>query len=400
MHQLRVGQWPTIAGNTFRSLRDNSPADGWFPALQDLSWCIARENLSHFDLFFSPHLKKISISVSWTWNDYRAPCGVLPAIVSSISALAPSLLQILLVEDGNREMPWARFKDSFSSVVLRCGPSLTEFASPVSLSDEAVNHLIRLPHLRIWRVKGPPPSYSASSLPLLFPPLVEITLGEGAARGWLSLFERLEDRGSPTQTITPLSGVRKSLKSLKINNIPGLTIDVSFTSPIQIFRNLVDLNVLVSCHNSRNEGQCSFKLNNDDVTKLAIALPRLESLLLGHPCYEDTCATTVACLLPISIHCVKLRKLEIHFNTTNIVDDLKNISEDPRFQELRSLPRCTLTYLRTGQMPLALDEPDFEMVANGMVDIFPSLECCAGAEETWCVISKRIAGFREHGRSR
>lgn len=89
-----------------------------------------------------------------------------------------------------------------------------------------------------------------------------------------------------------------------------------------------------------------FKLNNDDITKLAIALSQLEFLLFGKPCYEYTCATTVACLYLISVHCDKSRWLDIYFDTANIVDDFKNISEDPRFRELRSLPRCTLSHVK------------------------------------------------------
>lgn len=100
-----------------------------------------------------------------------------------------------------------------------------------------------------------------------------------------------------------------------------------------------------------------------------MALPRLEQLFLGRPCFENACATAAACLLPLSIHCVKLQELEIHFNTTNIVDDLENTLDDSRFQELRSLPGCTLWRLIVYRMPLILDEPDFENVANGMISI-------------------------------
>ena len=357
--------------------------------MQDLSWCIARHNLPYADLFFSPHLKKISISMSRSWRGYRAPGSVLPTIASTISVLPTFALQILFMDSSHCEIPWADLKDSFSSVALRCGPSLTEFTSPVSLSEAAINHLIQLPHLRIWRVNGPPPSYSTSSLPLLFPPLVEFTLGEGATRGWLSLFGRLDDRVSTTQGTIPLSRMKESLESLTISDPPDLTIDVSIASPIQIFRNLVHLSVAVHCHGLYN--QCSFKLSNDNVAELVIALPRLEVLFLGHPCHENACATTVNCLLTISVHCVKMRKLEIHFNTTKIVDDLKNLSEDPRFQELCSLPRCSLTCLIAYDTPLTLDGPGFETVANGLVSIFPSLECCAGAKEIWDEISERIA---------
>ena len=129
----------------------------------------------------------------------------------------------------------------------------------------------------------------------------------------------------------------------------------------------------IDCHDEDDVDRCPFKLNDDDVTRFAMAMPQMEWLYLGYPCSKNTCATTVACLLPISVYCVGLQEMDIHFNTTNIVNDLKNISRDPRFQTLRSLPRCSLDYLGVSRMPLAVDSPNFEALVNGMVDIFPSL---------------------------
>ena len=117
---------------------------------------------------------------------------------------------------------------------------------------------------------------------------------------------------------------------------------------------------MVDCHREVHNGPCVFKLNNDNVSELVMALPRLDFLLLGYPCNKNTCATTVACLLPISVHCAGLQSPEIHFNTTNIVDDLENISEDPRFQELRFLQKCALSCLEVHEIPLTIDESEFE----------------------------------------
>ena len=221
------------------------------------------------------------------------------------------------------------------------------FNSLAPLSDASVNHLIQLLHLRIWHIEGPPPNYSTSSLPLVFPPLTESTLGEGAARGWLSFLGHLEGNASTMQGVTPLSRVKDSLTSLNINDFSYPIIDVSFTTPIQIFRNLVQLWVGVYCPGGEEGGQCTFRLDGDEVAKLAMPLPQLKSLSLGIPCPKNICATTVASLLPISVHCIELEDLAIHFNTTSIVDDFGNISKDPKFRELRSLPRCTLSYSLT-----------------------------------------------------
>ena len=379
--------------DAFHKLDLNSPAGGWFPVLQDLDWCITKFNLLYVDLFLSPHLKKIHIFMAHMWRFSGVPHGFPPFIASTISTLPTSTLELLHVDTTClRRVSWAYFKDSFSSVALRCGPSLTQFTSPVPLSDAAVDHLIHLPHLRTWRVEGPPPTYSTSQLPLVFPPLAEFILGEGAAPGWLSLFEHLERGVSATQGVTPLAKLKGSLKYLKVRdfNHPCLILDAAFVSSVQIFWNLAHLDVGVDCPCEYNEGQCTFKLNDGNITKLAMALPRLEYLSLGRPCFENTCTTTVACLLLISVRCPKLERLEIHFNTTNIVEDIQNISWDPRFEELRSLPRCTLSYLGVHHTPLALDKHGFEIVAGGMVDIFPSLEHCQGRDRHWGELSTGI----------
>ena len=383
-------EWSTLGADTFHKLRSNSPAGGWFPALQELSWIITESNLPYADLFILPHLKKVSIYMSWLWRGPNIPHDILPTITSTISSLPTSALKSLLVCVDHRRNSWSCFKDSFSSVVLRCGSSLTELNSSIPLSDAAIDHLIRLPHLRSWSTKGPPPNFPPSSSTLIFPPLTELTLWDNAACRWLPLFERLEHSVPTAQPLTPLSRMKESLKLLSAEYNTGSIIDIPFISALQIFRNLVTLYIEANCHEKGEEGECTFRLNNDDVAEFAMALPRMESLLLGYPCARNTCNTTIACLLQISAYCAKLQELEIHFNTTTIVDDLKDVSEDPRFQVLRSLPRCTLSCLDVYHMPLILNEPGLETLAHGMIDIFPSLERCEGLNHVWNDVSRRI----------
>ena len=362
-----------IVEDTFRKLRLNSPGGVLFPALQRFYWLITESNIPYTDLFFSPYLREIQISPTQSWIGSGVPRAIMPAIASTVAALPASTLRSLRVTYGE---PWADLEDALSSVALRCGPSLTEFVSPIPLSGAAINRLIHLPHLRIWYLGGSPPSYSNLQLPPVFPPLTQFTLWGGGSRDWLSLFKRLERGGSSTQGVTPLSGMKESLETLEFGNSSDLIINALFTTTTQIFRNLVFLYADTSCHEDGFEGPCPFKLDNDNVTRLAMALPRLERLLIGRPCFKNTCATTVACLLPISVHCLELQNLEIHFNTTNIVGDLSDLSENPRFEELRSLPRCSLSCLNIWKTPLTIDESDFEAVVNGMVDIFPCLDSC------------------------
>jgi len=390
MRHIGVDESSDPVEDPYCKLHLNSPVGGWFPALRTLSWSITESNLPYADLFFSPHLEAIFIQVSWSLSLHRIPSDILSTIASTIAILPASALQVLLVEIHCPRIPPLYLKDPLSSVVLRCGPLLTEFSSPIPLSSAAVNHLIQLPHLRTWDTGDPPPTYSPSSLPLVFPPLIKFTLRKHAAHGWLSLFKRLQHGVSTTQGATPLSRVVESLQSLDIESFHDRITDFSFASTIQIFRNLVSLNVGARCHATNGEVQCGFKLDNDNINNLATALPQLESLFLGRVCPENTCATTVVCLLVISVCCIKLQELEVHFNTTNIVEDFKNISEDPQLREASSLPRCTLSCLDVTQMPLTLDEPGLEIVVNGMINIFPALGGFAGREQVWDRLNARI----------
>ena len=376
-----------------RQLRLNTPAGGWFPALRNLSWIIGEYDLPYIDLFFSPHLEAVRIYTPGSWNLSGFPYDILPALTSAISTIPTSALRSLSIGPGPpnaslRATPWAHFRDSLSSVVLRCGPSLVNLSSPIPLSDVAVDHLIRLPHLHTLTVDGSPPSCSTSLSPFVFPPLVNLTLGEASVHGWLSLIQSVEARASATQGVEPLSRIRESLALLNLEFPPTVPVNISSTSPIQNFRNLAFLYANIPC----DEGGCIFKLDNDNATELAMALPQLEYLFLGSPCSENSCATTVACLLQISVHCPHLYSLGIHFNTTDIVGDLKSISVDPRFRELRSLPRCPLSYLKVRELPLVLDESDFDAVADGMKGIFPNLKGFETKISTWCELSKKFRG--------
>jgi len=104
---------------------------------------------------------------------------------------------------------------------------------------------------------------------------------------------------------------------------------------------------------------------------------------------------TVACLLLISARYVKVKTLEIPFNITNIIEDFKNISEDPQFWEMRWFPKRPLMRLDLWRMPPTLDELGFETMVNGLVDILLSLRYCQGRKGVWEVIPDRMRELRE-----
>ena len=358
--------------------------------MRDLSWSIEEANLPYAHIFFSPQLKEITVFGNWP-GDSTAPD--LSAAGSAISELPTSGLQSLSLTLYLHGELCPSFDRPLRSAVLNCGPLLTRFTATTPLSDEVVNHILQLPHLNAVRIVDPPPPYPSASFPLFLPPLTDFSLGEDGALEWISLFILLEGGVYAARRVTPLSKIKKSLDFLRICMPPGSKIDASFTVT-RIFRNLTCLDVDHHC-DERVEGLCDFELNDSDITELAMALPQLHTLALGHPCSANTCATTVACLLQISARCPELDELCIHFNTANILNDLENTLKDPQFQELRSLPRCPLSCLYAHDIPLSIDnESDFQTVQNGIADVFPCLDRCNGSEEIWQTVGLRIAAAR------
>ena len=171
MRKVYLDEWFILEEGTLSKLHLHSPAGSWFPALQKLDWMVAESNLPFADLFFSPHLRGVSIYMGLKPG---APRDTPPTIISAISTLPTSTLRSLHMAVGY-DVPSTHFTDSFSSLVLRCGPSLTKFACRAPLSDAAVNHLIHLPHLRSWWTNYPPPNSITSAPP--YPSLFHLSRG-------------------------------------------------------------------------------------------------------------------------------------------------------------------------------------------------------------------------------
>ena len=398
MRKVRIDGEIVVEKSSHEKLVANSPTGGWFPASRALTWIVNRRSLFPPHLVFSARLETVSVISSENTE------GQPPSIRSIVSAIPTSALRTLHV---HHHFPWSFVDRQLSSVVSNCGSSLTTFLSMVPLEAQAVAHLVQLPDLHTLTIASEPPfdldppfdpdlpldpglHFDGVPLPHVFPPLTTFTIGTaGVAQRWLTLFKLLEASVSAPGGVTPVSRIKKSLRTLNVQD-PSCLIDASFASPIQMFRSLVHLNIGARCCAALG---CAFKLNDNDIAELTMALHQLEHFSLGEPCARNTCATTVACLLFFSVHCVRLRELTVHFNTTNIVNDFNRVLEGPRFRELRSLPRCPLMDFDAHSMPLLLDEPDFETVVSGMVNIFPSLYKCSGAETGWEELSMKISQF-------
>ena len=139
---------------------------------------------------------------------------------------------------------------------------------------------------------------------------------------------------------------------------------------------------------------CYFSLTNRDVMQLSAALPRLEWLDLGLSCsLNSSPGTTVSCLLALSVHWKYLRSVWIYFNATNLVDDIRFLSEDPDLRGLRELPtRCPLKYFDVGSLrfPNVTDRV-ITTIAERFMDIFPSIPTITSINGSgWSMLESRV----------
>jgi len=377
MRRLEVREWNLSEEITRLVLP--SP-DGTPPALplhlRELNWRLNGTNLLFLPIFLSPYLKTVIITTDANrvfplegvemWR--KLPDRVIPVMRSAIKKFPPSP-QIVCIKLGVGPEP--RLSEDFSAFTLGCGEALEEFATNVVLSTQAIVHLMKLPNLRAWTTEqGPPPVTDLirhgvpDGVISLFPSLWALDLRGEIAFQWLSLFEPAKNRSPPWI----LAG--DSLPKVSYHH-PALPIDSSLISRFLPFVGLVELRISMECPFS---GPCISRYTDEDVERLTVALPKLEAVTLGEwPCSSGTCPTTIRSLLSFSIHCPKLRYLNIHFRTANLRADMLDLLGYAYSQGLHLRPKCILKTLVTQTMPLELSGYDPVLLSFGMLMIFPSL---------------------------
>ena len=217
-------------------------------------------------------------------------------------------------------------------------------------------------------VYNPPPT--TLPFPTTFPPIQEFTLSTGNSCRWIPWLAQREERTPDAQYFPPeYASLQTTL--IRLTFRMSFIVDTAFISPLSHFPNLVSLVVELRCWPNYY-----FSLTNRDVTQLSAALPRLEWLDLGLSCSLNSSPdTTVSCLLALSVHCKYSRGVWIHFNATNLVDDIRFLSEDPDLRGLRELlTRSPLKRFYAGSLRFPnVTDRDITTIAEGFMDIFPSI---------------------------
>ena len=380
------------------------PADDPFPNLRELHGWIEPALFHFLHRFMSPRLTVFSVYVE---TDDRLGCSGYGSLTDAISVIPGTSLRRFSLGEYQWENATTRFKQEVSAMVLRCGPALDYLNAGVELSEQAILHVMQLPHLHTLKLthESPPDITNAFSRDItVLPSVHSLTLATPTAHAWLPFLNDLRWR-HPTTTPAWGSiqsqvqiGIPTSLEELYCGcgEVPKRAI----VKQALAFTNLTTLELGRFCPADR----CSFDLTDNDLTAITKALPGLQKLLLGHPCWLNTCQTTFRSLLTLSANCVGLTELIVHFNTINIVEDVKSLveTEDPDIQTLRKGPRCGVTCLPVFLMPLTVDKPDTDVLAKGLLSVFPRLGniiVCPGARGAtssgWLRVSAAISRLKE-----
>ena len=376
-----------MSDDIFNRLLTGSTGGFVCPALHHLTCRLEPADLRFIPHFFSPNLTHLLIRVQRSCPDpAKEP---LPDLGPTLRILPTPCLQKVDIDPGPRGL--GHLKDDVDSMIQRCGDSLRVLKIPTPFGEAAVHHIMGLKNLRVWEVHSLPPT--TLLFPTTVPPLRSLSLIGKETHGWIPWLTQGR-RGTFDIHGGPSGYLELGVTLTHLTFEGSVPINAMFISPFFLLQNLTLLRSVLSCWELVG---CGSSLTNKDVVQLSAALPRLEELSFGGPCFKNTCPATVSCFLALSVHCKGLRKLNIHFNTVNLVNDIQTLSEDPDFRDLYSLQtRCPLKYIYAGNLPFpeGTSDEDITTIATGLVDVFPSLSGVLFDRWDWDPLNLKIREFQ------
>ena len=295
------------------------------------------------------------------------------SVIATLPTLCPNLQDVSLLSLPIDPMITAAVSGMLltsSWNTLRC----LEVDSP--LTEEAREVVFKLPNLRELSVYI---ERDTSLSPVVLPNLTDLTIRYDRDHGWLQGF-----RGA---TLGKLTAVAFHSESELIDDFleafEGVALTTSIPATLSTFvfetsrqwrpnyrslfsfTQLKEITVRFPCR-----GGCSSTINDNIITDMARAMPRLEILRLGHPCQTPTGVTTEG-LIALAYYCPRLTKLCIHLQVASL-DPPVDLEDTPGGEPLLVREDCALTELWVWEIPLP--EESVAMVALTLLRIFPHIE--------------------------
>ena len=345
--------------------------------------------------FLSPQTTEISFV-----STEDSPTMAVASTFTMFATLCPNLERVT-IRNPERDLVTI---DALSEMLLAFNQdSLQIFHVDSPLSKEAREVVFRLPKLSgLWVV------IEGHTLlpPVELPNLTEIDLEYDDHLDWLQGF-----RGA---ALGKLESVSFCSQSEQIGDFLGAFESVALTSSVQntlssfmfttsrswypnyssllSFKQLEKLVIEFTCDDG-----CSSKVDDDVITTLAQAMPKLEILQLGGmPCKTRT-GPTVHGLIALAFHCLHLSELRIHFQGDSLVCAATSAATTFIPIDEPVVPRedCALTDLMVGCIPIPTKSA--ARVTPVLLQIFPRILNVHYANPEWRTVAQNITEFRRIG---
>lgn len=366
------------------------------PRLKSFECSAATEAFIPFiPLFLSPQTTNINIAFT-----EDSPPVAVASIISMLPTLCPNL-QCVNMDRLGRDLA---ITSAVSEMLLTCNKgSLQNFYVDSPLTDEAREVVYRLPNLfGLWVV------IEGRTLlpPVALPNLTDIDVQYDDHLDWLQGFREA--------TLENLESVSFRSESIQIGDFLGAFESVALTmsaqntlsvfrfytsrswnpyySSLLSFKQLKELIIEFAC-----DGGCSSKVNDNVITTLAQAMPKLEILQLGStPCQTPTGATVYG-LIALASRCPHLSKLRIHFRGDSLVSAAMDAATTPLPIKKTDLLRedCALVDLEVGDIPIP--PRSNTRVVLMLLQIFPRILNVKYTNPGWKRVAESISDFRRMG---
>jgi len=384
----------TLSPDVFPALRVGTVGEPLLPNLRTLSlWSIIGELIPFIPFFLSPRITAINIEFS----GFDLPTPMVVSTLTILPTLCPNLEKIIL-QSLRRDPATAA---AVSRMLLATNQNTLRHLQVNSLlTDEAREVICKLPNLRELSVE----ISSDASLPLaMLPNLTRLRITHDCDCDSLfrmfygAKLERLESVAfhsrfySRSEQTGDFLGAfeRVALAASAQNTLSKFTIRTAWSwnpiySSLLPFTQMTYLEIRFSCIDG-----CSSSVDDNIITDLARAMPKLENLLLGGgPCRFIQTGVTINGLVVLAHRCPNLSALRIHFQVASLTAPPAAASISPN---AGSTPRrdCALTELEVGVA--FVPEGSSLVVALTLVRIFPRIESIYAENEDWEMVLEAIS---------
>ena len=395
IYEDRVG--PNLSPKAWEELSAIGPAH-LLPNLQSLEWYSTADTFAYINLFQSPQLTSLYVRV----------IPNIPNVVPILASLRVETLEEVrfLDSSGDRAV-----QDAISNLVLRTTATLRSIEVPSDLSDAAIHHVTRLPNLSDASLGSVNLDRLTATPETSFPPLRTVETRVNSKGGWKCLLQDTTNLESivlhsptallPGEVVDAFGflinkGFHQTMRRLSFAALEPYDITPPVLTPLLAFGYLTNLSVSPPCHPTR----CSSQLTNDTLAQLAGALPQLVELVLGNvPCGSPAPGVTLSGLAPLSVHCVHLRTLQVHFSALDIHTDIPDCALlEPSDLTPLSPNHCHLTQIVVGQLPISTQEKSLLVIASFLHQTFPMLSNIVSTANgsPWKGVQENINTFRKY----